>query len=131
MHQGQLGGPPNSTDHSYNSQQNAQQPSGHIGGPGGAPNFKAPVPNPLLEPPTVLSANATSLDDLLSGAAKDADKAATTVEIKPEPRGAEQQEEKKGKKEKDKSMRLIYSDNEISPEEKMAQLPRYAFVPSG
>ena len=35
--------------------------------------------------------------------------------------------EKKGKKE----MRMVYDDNEISPEEKMARLPRYAFVPEG
>jgi hypothetical protein len=39
--------------------------------------------------------------------------------------------EKKPKKEKDKNMRMVYSDNEISPEEKMARLPRYAFVPDG
>ena len=37
--------------------------------------------------------------------------------------------EKKSKK--DKPMKMIYSDNEISPEEKMAKMPRYAFVPDG
>lgn len=35
--------------------------------------------------------------------------------------------EKKSKKE----MKMVYDDNEISPEEKMAMLPRYAFVPEG
>ena len=40
-------------------------------------------------------------------------------------------EDKKVKKEKEKSTRLIYSDNHISPEEKMAQMPRYAFAPNG
>lgn len=40
------------------------------------------------------------------------------------------EKEKKGKKEKDKNSRLVYSDNEISPEEKMARLPRYAFTPA-
>ena len=35
--------------------------------------------------------------------------------------------EKKSKKE----MKMVYDDNEISPEEKMALLPRYAFVPEG
>ena len=90
---------------------------------------KAPVPNPLLEPSTVLSTNASSLDDLVSGAAKDADKATNANE-----NGSQTNkivapgEEKKSKKDKDKS-KLVYSDNEISPEEKMAQLPRYAFVP--
>ena len=44
-------------------------------------------------------------------AAEDKDKAAT------------------GKKEKAKPTRLVYSDSEVSPEEKMARLPRYAFVP--
>lgn len=124
MHQGQLPGPPNPTDHPHNPQ---QQP-GQIGGPGGPTGSGAP-PSSLSAP---LSANATSLDDLLSGAAKDADKAAGTVETKPEmPRVEEPGEEKKGKKEKDKNMKLIYSDNEVSPEEKMAQMPRYAFAPSG
>jgi len=37
--------------------------------------------------------------------------------------------EKKSKK--DKPMKMIYSDNDISPEEKMAKMPRYAFVPDG
>ncbi len=41
------------------------------------------------------------------------------------------QEEKKGKKEKEKNTKLVYSDNDVSPEEKMAQLPRYAFTPDG
>ena len=39
--------------------------------------------------------------------------------------------EKKAKKEKDKNMKMVYSDNEVSPEEKMAKMPRYAFVPDG
>ena len=39
--------------------------------------------------------------------------------------------EKAPKKEKDKnkSSKLVYSDNEVSPEEKMARMPRYAFTP--
>lgn len=39
--------------------------------------------------------------------------------------------EKKAKKEKDKNTKMVYSDNEVSPEEKMAKMPRYAFVPDG
>ena len=35
--------------------------------------------------------------------------------------------EKKSKK----GMKMVYDDNEVSPEEKMAMLPRYAFVPEG
>ncbi len=113
-----MSGPPNPSDHSYNAQQQAQN-----GGPQNGQQGKVLVPNPLLEPPTVLSANASSLDDLVSGAAKDADKA---VEVKTE---APKTEEKKAKKEKDKNMKLVYSDNDVSPEEKMAQMPRYAFAP--
>ena len=41
----------------------------------------------------------------------------------------EKSEEKKSKK--DKPMKMVYSDNDISPEEKMAMMPRYAFVPEG
>jgi hypothetical protein len=41
----------------------------------------------------------------------------------------EKPNEKKSKKEKDKPSKMIYSDNEISPEEKMAKLSRYAFIP--
>ena len=39
--------------------------------------------------------------------------------------------EKKVKKEKEKNVKLVYSDNDVSPEEKMARLPRYAFVTEG
>ena len=73
--------------------------------------------------PTTFSAHASSIDDLISGAANDANNVEATT--------ADRKEEKKAaKKDKDKSTKLIYSDNDISPEEKMAQLPRYAFVPS-
>ena len=124
MHQGQLPGPPNPTDHSHNAQQQHGQ-NGGLGGPAGS----GPPPSLL---PAPLSANATSLDDLVSGAAKDADKAAGNAETKLEvPKIEEPVEEKKGKKDKDKNMKLIYSDNEVSPEEKMAQMPRYAFAPIG
>lgn len=67
-----------------------------------------------------VSANASSLDDLLSGAAKDADNAKVKTEAG----------EKKVRKEKDKNIKLVYSDNGVSPEEKMAQLQRYAFTPA-
>lgn len=122
MHQGQLAGPPNPSDQSYTAQQQAQNGNSTIG------QGKASVPNPLLEPPAMVSTDASSLDDLVSGAAKDADKAA---EVKSELPKIEEpkHEEKKGKKEKDKNMKLVYSDNDVSPEEKMAQMPRYAFTP--
>ena len=125
MHQGQLPGTPSPTDRPHV----AQQQQGQNGAPGG-PLGTGPLSDSLPAPP--LSANATSLDDLLSGAAKDADEVAGVAETKSELAKIEEPAEgKKGKKEKDKNMKLIYSDNEVSPEEKMAQMPRYAFAPKG
>ncbi|OAX82584.1 hypothetical protein ACJ72_03061 [Emergomyces africanus] len=72
----------------------------------------------------------TSIDDLISGAAKQADEIAgksPTPTGKPEDGIGEKPAKKE--KEKPKATRMVYSDNEISPEEKMARLPRYAFVP--
>ena len=40
---------------------------------------------------------------------------------------AEVSVDKKSNNKKDRSIKLIYSDNDVSPEEKMAVLPRYAF----
>jgi len=36
---------------------------------------------------------------------------------------------KKAKKDKDKATKMVYSDDQFSPEEKMAKLSRYAFAP--
>lgn len=46
--------------------------------------------------------------------------------------GAADGDVKKAKKvkDKDKAVRLVYSDNEVSPEEKMAKMSRYAFDPA-
>ncbi|KAL8690849.1 MAG: hypothetical protein Q9218_003798 [Villophora microphyllina] len=116
MHQGQMPGPPNPPESPFNNSRGAAAAPGRSFNP----------------PPEPMSENATSLDDLVSGAARDADKAAgalqvTKVDAKPE--GAT--EDKKGKKDKDKNTKMMYSDNEVSPEEKMAHLPRYAFAPEG
>jgi hypothetical protein len=50
-------------------------------------------------------------------------------ENKAETKPAEGTTEKKSKKDKDKEVKLVYSDNEVSPEEKLAKLARYAFDP--
>jgi hypothetical protein len=65
------------------------------------PGFGAPPPGP--------DAIQSSIDDLIAGAQKEA---------------PEKKEDKKSKK--DKNMRLIYNDDNFSPEEKMARLPRFA-----
>jgi hypothetical protein len=79
------------------------------------------------------NANATSLDDLISGASKEAE-AAQSGQRDPAPASQTVEvaaEEKAPKKEKDKNKtsKLVYSDNDVSPEEKMARMPRYAFTP--
>ena len=61
----------------------------------------------------------------------DTNKVAQEQEGRVEAKAERPQTDKKGKKDKDKAIRLVYSDEEISPEEKMAKLPRYAFVPDG
>jgi hypothetical protein len=43
---------------------------------------------------------------------------------------AQDPETVKPKTEKDKAPRLVYSDNEVSPEEKMARLSKYTFNPA-
>ena len=151
MHHGQIPGPPNPVAPTF--QPGAPQPFGagfdnhqHQNGSNfpdhQSPNRNGPSPTAHPKPHSIPSANATTLDDLVSGAAKDADEANKVTAIKSERNestGApkldskpnDAHEEKKGKKEKEKVTKLVYSDNEISPEEKMAQLPRYAFVPSG
>ncbi|CZS98862.1 related to zinc finger protein [Rhynchosporium agropyri] len=54
---------------------------------------------------------------------------AAVPDVKPEVVDKPEQIEKKSKKEK--PIKMIYSDNEWSPEERMAKMPRYAFVPEG
>jgi hypothetical protein len=69
------------------------------------------IPNGgALPPRPPVDAIQSSIDDLIAGVQKEAP--------------AEKKEDKKSKK--DKNMRLIYNDENISPEEKMALLPRFA-----
>ena len=125
MHQGQIPVPPN-TNPSLGAPNAPQQhaswapsPNGNHGdGVRNASNAVSPGASA-----NEASATATSLDDLVSGAARDADK----TENKAEAQTVERKTTKN--KEKDKPVKLVYSDNEMSPEEKMAKLPRYAFVP--
>jgi len=119
------------------------------------------------------STNASSVDDLVSGAAREADDIDEIIRmaeagIKPPKKGEAQQapvqatesvvtstaptatatptpapeaaentesadktEQGEKKVKKEKPIKMIYSDNDLSPEEKMAMMPRYAFVPDG
>ena len=149
MHQGQLPGgqnaPPAQQSHAQQNIQafnnNAQQL------PPAIPNVPVPQTNQDF-------VNGQSLDDLISEAKEaESSKPVTAADIpdvpKAEPgvtnqptavkkegvepeRSQEKTEEKTdGKKDKDKSKatKLVYDDNEISPEEKMAKMARYAYIP--
>ncbi len=127
MHQGQIHGPPNSTP-SIGAQNLPAQQAGWMPAQNGNNEYVTRNATDVAAPPppanvtlNETSITATSLDDLVAGAAKDANK----TDNKAEAPAAE----KKAKKDKDKPVKLVYSDNEMSPEEKMAKMPRYAFVP--
>ncbi|KAI9673594.1 MAG: hypothetical protein M1817_002230 [Caeruleum heppii] len=116
MHLGQAPGQPSQS--AVPASGVAQIPNGSAVNPG----LHTSTAAQMAAPPGL----ATSVDDLVSGAAQAADQAhANTAEAK----ATDDAAEKKGKKDKDKTTKLVYSDNAISPEEKMAKLPRYAFVP--
>lgn len=85
--------------------------------PGGVQALPQRPPYGGVAPPSAdpsQSALAASVDDLISSAAAAA--STPTADAVPE-------KEKKSKKDKGK---MIYSDDSISPEEKMARLPRYS-----
>ena len=128
MHQGQLPAPPN---HPSVTQYRPQEAS------------VSPAPQSQVSSsiPAKLDNNASSLDDLISSASKQADltsvaataspaapPAAAAAASNPPKEDANEEKAAKKDKEKPKSTRLVYSDNEISPEEKMALLPKYAFI---
>lgn len=134
MHQGAIPAP-----HNHNSQQFQRQDS--------APLQQQPNAAPGTMPPADFS-NASAIDDLISSAAKQAELPPTagssaaaapainggstaTAAAAPAPATKEKTvatEEKKEKSEKSKKTRLVYSDEHLSPEEKMAMLPRFAFT---
>lgn len=113
--------PPNSAVQGYPSQS----------GPPGASSV--PPSLPLQGPIGAPSANLGTATGALNGAEP---KVTGIPEVKAsasqEPVATQEKksEDKKGKKEKERSnAKLVYSDNEVSPEEKMAKMSRYAFVP--
>ena len=126
MHQGQIPGPPN-----LSVNQSAPAPS---------------IPqNNFQQQPTVplqhaLQSSETCLKDLALAPTQQAEEEATAVRTatdtpksvdKPSDKPADEfVEENKEKKEKSKASHLVYSDQETSPEEKMAKMPRYAFTPA-
>ena len=142
LHQGQLPAPSNHAGFS-NQPSNPHHSGTGFDAPqfGRAPNSfqqaNGPNNSSLLDqsqnqPQTQsLTAPSTSLDDLISSAADNATKTIPKAEPSRETKTEEPPVDKKSKKDKDKNTKMVYSDNEISPEEKMAKLPRYAFAPDG
>ncbi len=82
-------------------------------------------------PPPGFSGNPSTVDELVAGArhGDDIDQMIRLAEagIKPGNTG-DAGAEKKSKKDKEKNMRMVYADTEVSPEEKMALLPRYIWT---
>ncbi|KAI9838854.1 MAG: hypothetical protein M1819_004061 [Sarea resinae] len=119
MHQGQVSGPPNSAAHPapHTGHEGAAMPHGQNGQVGHSPASTAP--NLVSNSPQQPNENAPPVAEYAANAVNEAGNA--------ESKAAAPAVDKKAKK--DKSTKLMYSDNEISPEEKMAKLSRYAFVP--
>jgi len=96
-----------------------QQPGSYAAAPPGLPQrpvFSPPGFNSqqMGQPPNLNGGvDDAALDDLIASATRPAAKA---------------EDPRKSKKEKDKNSKMIYSDNDISPEEKMAGLARYAIT---
>lgn len=133
MHQGQLPGPSPSPD-TYNQPPSTSQtyvrPVETTRND--VPFTSNPPSSAVIEPLNPTLVTIAPKDDILSST-NNTEKVEASTSSKAEAAAEEGPEEKKGKKEKekDKSTKLVYSDNEVSPEEKMAQLPRYAFSPDG
>ena len=143
MHQGQILPPQPPAMHTQYQKQDVSP------APPSQPHVNGITQTPIPEAP-----NAASIDDLISSASKQADATAVAAQDAPQPVSKteasaptavsaptpapapatatkeEAGEEKSARKDKDKpkTTRLVYSDNETSPEEKMATLPRYAFT---
>jgi len=75
------------------------------------------------------SVTAEAVDDLIASVTGAQTQADPTHEAEDRLAESTQMEKQKKQKDKDKATRLVYSDNEFSPEEKMARMSRYAFNP--
>jgi hypothetical protein len=130
-----------------------QFPAGAFGGlpPRPAGNLTPGAPPGLPQRPTYQSGfyngpgappafgGASTIDELVSGASQqhgdDIDQLIRMAEAgikpprKPEEGVAPPTEDPQEKKSKKDMGHWVYADNEFSPEERMAQMPRYAFVP--
>ena len=137
MHQGQLSAPPN---HAMQPQYHKQE--GSVALISQAP----PAGTATTQSGATETPGTDAIDDLIASATKQGDTsttntttypaAVTKAEIIPEQASTpvakkstaeDSKDAKKDGKDKAKPTRLVYSDNDTSPEEKMALMPRYAF----
>lgn len=75
-----------------------------------------------------VSANAQSVDDLISSAVQQSVQAPAAEPLAATPTPAPETAEKSGKKAK-RTAKLVYPEQETSPEEKMSSLSGYTFTP--
>lgn len=81
---------------------------------------------------------ASTVDELVAGAARQGDNIDHLIRMAEagiKPSGGKSADEAPAapadkKSRKEKNSRMVYADSEISPEEKMTRLPRYAFAPA-
>ncbi|KAI9761689.1 MAG: hypothetical protein M1835_008140 [Candelina submexicana] len=139
MHHGQVPGPPNPSAPFQGPITHGQQPSGSwIGAQNGqmSSNSSGGPPNQGTSLAGGRSAHEITdadFEDLVSQTIRNAENATNPAPEVLTEKVVETPTERKPRKEKekDKATKLIYSDNDVSPEEKMANMPRYAFVPDG
>lgn len=126
----------------YNDNYAANASSGNNGAPGAAREpddidelirmAEAGIKPPKKgeTPPSSVSASTNPVvQPQLSDQAADPMAAPTASPTEAPAAAAPEVSEKKSKKDKDKATKMVYSDNEVCPEEKMAKLSRYAFAP--
>lgn len=142
MHQGQLPGPPatsfsahhGSPSHNESldtSKNNGMAQSQQVLASGN--NLSSLSKNPSSQEAADKSASLTaSIDDLISSSVTENPPSVPHSLLRPQRDVKVDRKSKKEKeKEKQKLTKMMYTDNETSPEEKMARLPRYAYTPDG
>lgn len=91
----------------------------------GPPGYSAPAQSNGHAAQNSIPGLEQSVDDLIASAGRPTEAAKPAESQHPK----KEEESSKAKKEDDKR-KLVYSDNGVSPEEKMAKLARYAFNPA-
>ncbi|KAH6609993.1 kinesin family member 18/19 [Trichoderma cornu-damae] len=112
--------PHGQTAYGFSTESLPARPSSNLGGAPGLP--QRPTQPGFWGGAAQASASGDEIDQLIRMA---------EAGVKPQKKAEDGEEtgEVKVKKDKDKKGRMVYDDAEFSPEEKMAALPRYAYIP--